>query len=95
MRGKEAKGAETVLDRDDDEALVVRVDDLGHVLDAVSQAVSATVNPYKDRKVLRLGRGIDVEEEAVLITGNGRPGWVNTRALDTLFRRLDNRGIGL
>lgn len=68
----------SVLDRDNNKALVVGVDDLGHVLLAIAIAIAASVDPDQDGEVPGIGRGIDVEKEAVLVAreegniGNGR-----------------------
>lgn len=69
-QGRSSSSTYTILDGDDDEALVVGVDDLSHVLAAIAEAVATAVDPDEDGQVLGVGGGVDVEEEAVLVTGD-------------------------
>ena len=67
----------TILDRDNNDAIVDGVDDLGHVLLAISKAIAATMDPHENGEPLGIGRSIDVEEETVFValdvrdTGHG------------------------
>lgn len=70
-----------ILNRNNDEALVVGVDDLGHILAAVTQAIATSVDPHQDGKVLGIGRGIYVQEEAVLVSGDEACTWDSGKAL--------------
>jgi hypothetical protein len=53
-----------VLNRNGHKAIFVRIDDLGHVLCTVKQAVASGVNPDHDRNRLVLAENwsVDVEE---------------------------------
>lgn len=64
------RGTYAVLQSHGNESLVVGIDDLGHVVGAIAEAVSTLVDVDQHRQVGRVGRCIDVEVQAVLVPGN-------------------------
>ena len=64
------EGTHAVLQSYGNESLIVGIDDLGHVVGAIAEAVSALVDVDQHRQVGRVGRRIHVEVEAVLVAGD-------------------------
>lgn len=62
----------TVLNGNANDPFLVGVDEVAKITCAIAKAVTSLMDVDQDREVLGIRRGIDIQEEAVLITaGNG------------------------
>jgi len=63
---------DSVLDGHSNEALVISIDDVGHVMATITKAITTLVDVHEHRKIGSASRGVDIQKQAVFVARDER-----------------------